>query len=424
MKKSLTLALAIVILALIGTEVMVKTQTVILNAGYSQWSQQALLANLPNRQPVTAQSGLALPDFDYNFETLVNNQTIFGQGKWVKTNPISGDVAVSTGPGAPGVKPSQTAKGDGGSAGTTATRPLDDAFYYTAKDTKIVWRVWGYVPSSVSNKSAFGGLPPVYFGSDKTGLAKLTTILLRKSSPTVLYGDPLLHDHWYEYRLLVDFSKYGGEATLSYRDVTEKKAVFTRDSKLRDVKLGLVPDVLGRYGFSDVLIRNDGAGYVDNLHIDAPARSNPQKKGMTWFHTASNATYGTITVGCGPAGKDRCDPAHGDTLCTQQLPVLCIYKPKPAFQLPVGLPVPNEYNRWSGGVVATTPPHAGNFKDTAEVNKFCTDVFGAGWRVAEFHDGLYWNFQAYGGTVSAPTVPSTRFWVHINDQKDGNCWQP
>jgi hypothetical protein len=153
--------------------------------------------------------------------------------------------------------------------------------------------------------------------------------------------------------------------------------------------------------------------------------SQPKKdKGMTWFHTASNTTYGTITVGCGPDGPNRCDPAHGDTPCTQQLPVLCIYKPKPAFLPPVGLPIPNQYNEWSGGVVATTPPHAGTFKDTAEVNKFCSDVFGPGWRVAEFHDGVSWNFQAYGGTVSAPTVPSTRFWLHINDQPDGNCWQP
>lgn len=150
----------------------------------------------------------------------------------------------------------------------------------------------------------------------------------------------------------------------------------------------------------------------------------PQKKGMTWFRTASNVTYGTITVGCGSAGPDRCDPAHGDTLCTQQLPVLCIYKPRPALQKPVGLPIPNDYNQWSGGIVATTPPHAGTFKDSAAVNKFCEDVFGKGWRVAEFHDGVYWNFQAYGGTVGAPTIPSTRFWVHINDQKDGNCWSP
>lgn len=150
-----------------------------------------------------------------------------------------------------------------------------------------------------------------------------------------------------------------------------------------------------------------------------------KEKGMTWFHSTSNATYGTITVGCGPAGPDRCDPAHGDTLCTQQLPVLCIYKPTPAFPLPIGLQIPNEYNQWSGGVVATTQPVAGDtFANSAAVTAYCKVTFGDGWRVAEFHDGVYWNFQAYGGTVSAATVPSTRFWVHINDQKDGNCWQP
>jgi hypothetical protein len=63
---------------------------------------------------------------------------------------------------------------------------------------------------------------------------------------------------------------------------------------------------------------------------------------MTWVHKSSNAQYGTITVGC-----NGCDAKNGDTLCTQQLPVLCIYKPTPPFQLPVGLPVPDQYNRWS-----------------------------------------------------------------------------
>jgi hypothetical protein len=154
------------------------------------------------------------------------------------------------------------------------------------------------------------------------------------------------------------------------------------------------------------------------------ARCSQSRKGMTWVHTLSNAQYGTITVGCGPAGPNRCDAAKGDTLCTQQLPVLCIYKPKPAFQKPVGLPEPDWNNRWSGGVVATTKPVAGDtFKDSAAVNAYCKDAFGEGWRVAEFHDGWGWNFQAYGGTVSAPTVPSTRFWVYINDQPNGNCWQ-
>jgi hypothetical protein len=45
--------------------------------------------------------------------------------------------------------------------------------------------------------------------------------------------------------------------------------------------------------------------------------------------------------------------------------------------------------------------------------------FGPGWRVAEFHDGWGWHFQAYG-TVDNP---NGRFWVDINDQPDATCWQ-
>jgi hypothetical protein len=143
----------------------------------------------------------------------------------------------------------------------------------------------------------------------------------------------------------------------------------------------------------------------------------PQKKGMTWIHSKSDATTGTITVGC-----SGCDAYHGDTVCTESRPLLCIYKPPTPFQLPMGLPNPSD-NQWSGGVVATTEPVAGvTFNTIAEANASCEGKFGKDWRVAEFHDGKIWNFQAYGGTVSAPTVPPTRFWVNINDQTDGNCW--
>lgn len=146
--------------------------------------------------------------------------------------------------------------------------------------------------------------------------------------------------------------------------------------------------------------------------------SQPQKKGMTWLHSKSDATTGTITVGC-----SGCNASHGDTVCTELRPLLCIYKPTPPFQLPKGLDISGTNNLWSGGVVATTQPVAGNtFADITDANSYCEDKFGKGWRVAEFHDGGIWNFQAYGGTVSAPTVPSTRFWVSINDQTDGNCW--
>jgi hypothetical protein len=147
-------------------------------------------------------------------------------------------------------------------------------------------------------------------------------------------------------------------------------------------------------------------------------------KGMTWLHAVSNAQTGTITVGC-----SNCDAYHGDTACTQQLPLLCIYKPTPPFPLPPGVSNADQYSRWSGSVVATTAPIAGNtFAHISapvpgSANAYCATQFGAGWRVAEFHDGWGWNFQAYGSTVSAPNVPSTRFWVHINDQPAANCWQ-
>lgn len=143
-------------------------------------------------------------------------------------------------------------------------------------------------------------------------------------------------------------------------------------------------------------------------------------KGMTWIHRTSNAQNGTISVGC-----SGCDAVNGDMVCSQALPVLCINKPTPVFQLPVGMNNSDINNRWAGGVVATTAPVAAStFTNSAAVNAYCQAQFGPGWRAAEFHDGWGWNFQAYGGTVSAPTVPSTRFWVHINDQTGGNCWQP
>lgn len=228
--------------------------------------QLAVVLMMVSLRPAGAQAPPALPDFDYNFETLVNNQSIFGQDQWVNNQP--GAVPVRTGPG---VNQTQTAKGEGGSLATGAIRPLDHPFYYTTKDTNVAWGVWGYVPTNCCNKTAIAGISPVYFGPHQLGGVMLTTTLLRVTSPRQLYGDVLLHDHWYEYRVIVDFSIYGGSATLSYRDVTGGATVFTIDSVIHDVNLGLVPDASGRYGFFDVLIRNDGAGYVDNLHFDAPA---------------------------------------------------------------------------------------------------------------------------------------------------------
>ena len=163
----------------------------------------------------------------------------------------------------------------------------------------------------------------------------------------------------------------------------------------------------------------------------------PPPMGMTWTHLISNAVHGTVTVGCNSSvpPPNGCNANSGDTVCTAARPMLCIYKPTPAFSKPPGV-VSVQYNTWSGGLVATTAPVSiatpGLTNRTlTEANNYCVNTFGPGWRWAEFHDGWGWNFQAYGGTFSTPPTPvdrpptplvaSDRFWVRIND-KPANCW--
>lgn len=177
----------------------------------------------------------------------------------------------------------------------------------------------------------------------------------------------------------------------------------------------LVPDVdvpCNVNTFGGVFWQTQQGQVVDEIRVDKITPVAP--KGMTWRHVASNAQNGTITVGC-----DGCDAYQGDTQCTQQLPVLCIDKPSTPFPLPIGVINSNQFYLWSGGVVATTQPHVG--MNSTAATAYCQAQFGPLFRVAEFHDGWGWGFQAYGGTVSAPTVPSTRFWVYINDQPGANC---
>jgi hypothetical protein len=139
-------------------------------------------------------------------------------------------------------------------------------------------------------------------------------------------------------------------------------------------------------------------------------------KGMTWERRAVNATNGTVTVGC-VGGANVCNPYIGDTLCSTSLPVLC-FKPS-GFPIPASV-ISSTYNRWSGGIVGTTAAVAASSfgGSLANANIKCVQEFGAGWRVAEFHDGWGWNFQAYGNVGTA----ANRFWVHINDQPNGRCW--
>lgn len=156
---------------------------------------------------------------------------------------------------------------------------------------------------------------------------------------------------------------------------------------------------------------NDQGKYT----VTAPQCQASTKKGMTWRSVATHPTTGTISVGC----ANNCDAYKGDTPCTTPLPMMCIRKSGPGFPLPLptGVNNSNQYYKWAGGVVATTAPVVPP-PTLVAANAACAAQFGTDWRVAEFHDGWGWAFQAYGGVGD----PSKRFWVHINNQPGATCW--
>jgi len=115
--------------------------------------------------------------------------------------------------------------------------------------------------------------------------------------------------------------------------------------------------------------------------------------------------------------QGSCNAYQGDTSCRTVLPVLCVR--------PTGAPLPSglaagAYPGWTGGTLGATQPVMGAVLESgAMASARCEKELGAGWRMAEFHDGSGgWGFQGLRG---AGLTGSTRYWVHINDQKS-NCW--
>lgn len=140
--------------------------------------------------------------------------------------------------------------------------------------------------------------------------------------------------------------------------------------------------------------------------------------GMTW--TLLNQLSGTITH----VGADvSTDAYNGDTSPHTSLPILCINVDNSA--LPSGI-TPNFHNGWAKGHLALTAPVSGTtLTSLGQGNVYCIHQLGAGWRMAEHHDGWYgpgltsqggWSLIGYGNIPA-----NTRFWVYINDQP-ANCW--
>ncbi|HEV8238737.1 MAG TPA: hypothetical protein VGS57_05175 [Thermoanaerobaculia bacterium] len=156
-----------------------------------------------------------------------------------------------------------------------------------------------------------------------------------------------------------------------------------------------------------------GATWSHELALEL-ANQGCAPKGMTWAFAGVNAPTGTVRVAC-----SNCNPTTGDTPCSTPLPLLCIRKSGNGFPLPkpMGVNNSNQNSLWSGGVIGTTAPVVPP-PTLVAANALCVQQFGTDWRVAEFHDGWGWGFQAYGGVGNQ----ALRFWVDINDQSNGKCW--
>lgn len=149
--------------------------------------------------------------------------------------------------------------------------------------------------------------------------------------------------------------------------------------------------------------------------------------GMTWGVLRLRSPDPSLAfVGCRgepKANAEGCDAYRGDTACSQALPLLCL-RPKQE-SIPEGAVAHcegcwnpgNSYSRWAGGVIALTPAVRGeSLLSRGVADAYCATYFGAGWRLAEHHDGWGWGL-ASRGTIA----DHTRFWVAINDQR-ANCW--
>lgn len=134
-------------------------------------------------------------------------------------------------------------------------------------------------------------------------------------------------------------------------------------------------------------------------------------RGMTYGFSQVDYETGTVSVGCYAGEGPHCEVYEGDTQCSEVRPILCI--------LPGSDPNPGSDTNWTGGTLALAPPVAGTRLDSLEAaNTLCVDAFGAGWRMAEWHDNSYFgkNLTGYGTWET-----DARMWVHIDDQL-GNCW--
>ncbi|MFY1829607.1 hypothetical protein ACN47A_27075 [Myxococcus fulvus] len=143
--------------------------------------------------------------------------------------------------------------------------------------------------------------------------------------------------------------------------------------------------------------------------LSAQGLTSNYRRAMTWRLLEKRPNL--VLVG----GDDLSNVYSGDTTIDTVLPMLCLRQD--GRPVPAGLVV-DFYNGWAAGEVRLTAPFAGSLLTSqAAADARCASAFGAGFRMATFHDGQGgWHWWANG------VVPmDTRFWVAISDQP-ANAW--
>ncbi|HYK03160.1 MAG TPA: discoidin domain-containing protein [Thermoanaerobaculia bacterium] len=163
--------------------------------------------------------------------------------------------------------------------------------------------------------------------------------------------------------------------------------------------------------------RNALVAFCAVLSVTAAANAQTINSGMTWSVLAQQG--GSVHVG----SDGYTNPYGGDTSIDQYLPLLCVNVD--GRSAPGGITF-DYYNGWLRGAVQVTAPVQGiTLSSQARADTVCSDNFGTGWRMAEFHDGRYGpNFSSSGGWSFWGTGElgiGTRVWASINDQP-ANPW--
>lgn len=173
----------------------------------------------------------------------------------------------------------------------------------------------------------------------------------------------------------------------------------------------------------EVLVADDTA--VDFAGITV-CTAPTEPRGLTYV-SRKYVTYATDkfqTLGCDvDYAFGACNPFYGDTACSESLPVACFKdnaEPMPELSSDTWFVKKNDWtSSWSGGEMAFTPATAGEqFETVTEVNQYCMDTFGGGWRVLNYHDG---GVRIVSGRRSL-NIAQGRVWVDIRDQPNGTCW--